>query len=249
MRDAVTDLLLGGRCVGCYTPGRLLCPGCAAALPVAARPAWPDPAPPGLVPPWTASAYDGVVRAMVLGLKEHRLPGLARPLSGLLAHAVRAAVPPGPVALVPVPSRPASVRARGHDPTYALAAGAAARLRREGYDVVAVRMLRTRPGVVDQAGLDAGARARNLAGSMACPTRSLRRLARVAPRVRVVVCDDVLTTGATAREAQRALEAVGLEVAAIATAAATARRSGVRQDSQEIPREPGTSAPLLPGAE
>ncbi|MFC6340712.1 phosphoribosyltransferase family protein, partial [Nocardioides hankookensis] len=38
------------------------------------------------------------------------------------------------------------------------------------------------------------------------------------------VCDDVVTTGVTLREAQRALEAVGLEVAAAAAVAATRRR-------------------------
>lgn len=234
MLDAVTDLLLGGHCVGCERPGRLLCTACAAALPAGARPAWPTPTPAGLVPSFAAAAYDGVVRAMVLGLKEHRMLGLARPLSDLLAGAVAAAAPPGPLVLTPVPSRRSSVRARGHDPTYTLTVGAAARLRREGYDVRAVRLLRTRPGVVDQAGLDAAARARNLAGSMACSSRALRRLAALAPRARVVICDDVLTTGATAREAQRALETVGLHVAAVVTVAATRRRT-----------KPRTSGPLL----
>ena len=77
--------------------------------------------------------------------------------------------------------------------------------------------------MADQAGLDAAGRAANLAGSMFCPTGAAAPAAP-AGGVRVVVCDDVLTTGATAREAQRALEAVGLEVAGIAAVAATRRR-------------------------
>ena len=55
-----------------------------------------------------------------------------------------------------------------------------------------------RPGVVDQAGLNAGERAANLAGSMTCPSPRLRRLGARRGRVRAVVCDDVLTTGSTA---------------------------------------------------
>jgi predicted amidophosphoribosyltransferase len=140
------------------------------------------------------------------------------------------------VLLVPVPSRPGTARDRGHDPTYALTRTAARLLRRAGYAATTTRLLVSRGGVADQAGLDAAARATNLAGSMHCPSARLRRLA--GRRLRVVVCDDVLTTGATAREAQRALEAVGLEVAGVATAAATRRRlrsgSGHR-DSSDLP--------------
>jgi predicted amidophosphoribosyltransferase len=224
LRDAITDLLLGGRCVGCAAPGRVLCVPCATALPVGGHPAWPTPAPPGLAPPFAAAAYDGVVRAMVVGHKERRLLGLGGPLGALLADAVHAGAPAGPVVLVPVPSRPASVRARGHDHTHALVERAARLLRAGGSDVIGIRMLRPRAGVVDQAGLGAAERKANLDGSMCCPAEAVRRLRSRRLRARLVVCDDVITTGATAREAQRALEAVGLEVAAVAAVAATRRR-------------------------
>lgn len=226
--DALADLVLGGRCVGCDRPGRVLCGGCADGLPPAARVAWPSPVPPGLVTPWAAGEYAGVVKAMVVGHKEHRLLSLRDPLALLLGRAVASALAAEPsfepVVLVPVPSRPSSVRARGYDPTYALTAGAGRLLVAAGLDVRVHRLLRTRPGVVDQAGLDAHARAANLAGSMCCPSPGLRRLAQGLPWASVVVCDDVLTTGATAREAQRALEAVGLRVTAVAAVAATRRR-------------------------
>lgn len=233
LRDAYADLVLGGTCVGCGRAGRLLCPACRSGLPVSAHPAWPSPVPPGLAPPFAAAAYDGTVKQLILGLKERRLLGLAGPLADLLALAVLEALHPYdagrllrevPVVLVPVPSRPSSVRSRGLDSTATVTTRAAARLRRLGLDVRPARLLRTRPGVVDQAGLDAAERAANLAGSMTCPTPALRRLARRLPHALVVVCDDVLTTGSTAREAQRALEAVGLGVSAVAAVAATQRR-------------------------
>jgi predicted amidophosphoribosyltransferase len=224
--DAARDLLLGSHCVGCAHPGRLLCRACAALLPTDAEVAWPSPTPPGMVAPYATAAYEGTVKAMVLGHKEHRLLALRRPLAMLLAHAVAGSGAAGPLVLVPVPSRRVSVRARGHDPTYSMTGAAAATLRADGADAVVWPLLRLLPGVVDQAGLDATGRAANLAGSMVCSVPALRRLARVRPRARVVVCDDVLTTGATVREAQRALETVGLTVPAAAVVAATRRRGG-----------------------
>ncbi|SFB75239.1 Predicted amidophosphoribosyltransferases [Nocardioides terrae] len=226
LRDAWADLVLGATCVGCGVAGRLLCRSCEAELPRGARLAWPSPPPAGLVAPFAAGPYDGTLKELVVGLKERRLLALRRPLGRLLAGSVATALASvdGPVALVPVPSRPSSVRQRALDSTYDVTVAAARTLRACGHDVTAVRLLRTRPGLRDQAGLSATGRAANLAGSMTCPATALARLGRRLPRARVVVCDDVVTTGATAREAQRALESVGLEVVAIAAVAATQRR-------------------------
>jgi predicted amidophosphoribosyltransferase len=226
LADATADLLLGGRCAGCRRPGRVLCPACLDSLPAGARPAWPDPVPAGLVPPWAAGEYDGVVRALVIGHKERGLLGLRDPLARLLAQAVvtAAELPAGSTVLVPVPSRPGVSRGRGHDPMGRVTTRAAGLLRRAGLDVIAMPLLRSRPGAVDQAGLGAAERAANLAGSMHCPAEALRSLAARRLRARIVVCDDVITTGVTLRESQRALETVGLEVTAVAAVAATRRR-------------------------
>jgi predicted amidophosphoribosyltransferase len=99
---------------------------------------------------------------------------------------------------------------------------------------------------VDQAGLGAEERAANLAGSMCCRTAVLRRLAARHGRASIVVCDDVLTTGSTAREAQRALEAVGLHVAGVATIAATRRRWGSARESRHGPLSDPALSPRPP---
>jgi predicted amidophosphoribosyltransferase len=200
-------------------------------LPQTAHLAYPTPTPPGLVPPYVTGEYADALRALVIAHKEDRLQALARPLGVLLAVAVAAALPDpqDPVLLVPVPSRRSAQRQRGYDPTGVMVRHAARDVRRSASRVEVAPVLRLRGPVQDQAGLGADERARNLAGSMWCPSAAVARFAGI--RARVVVCDDVLTTGATAREAQRALEAAGVGVHAIACVAATRRRQPVSRST------------------
>ena len=159
--------------------------------------------------------------------------------SELLATTVLAGLrDEGVTVLVPVPSRPAVIRARGHDPMLRVTRRAARVLGRQGAVVVVRRLLRQRDAVADQCGLGAAERAVNVAGRMSVRPGELRRLARSGEPVSAVICDDVVTTGSTAREAQRALEAAGHRVVGVATVAATRRLRDLSETAS-----PGVTGP------
>ena len=229
MLDAWLDLVLGSRCSACGEPGRALCRGCALRLPTCAEVSWPIPVPPGLVRPCSVGEYADPLKQLIIDHKEHGRLALARPLGQLLATAALGAWQaagggpwPPMLELVPVPSHPAVVRSRGHDPMLRVSRQAAGVLRRAGTRARVRQLLRVRARPGDQAGRDAGARAANVHGSFVARSRSLSGLP-------TVLLDDVITTGATLREAQRALEAAGVTPVGAATIAATRRRLPVAE--------------------
>lgn len=221
---AAGDLMIGMCCAGCAAPGLSLCDACRDALTPRPRRCLPDPCPGGLlvpepVTPWCAASYAGVTRRVLIEFKENRRDGLAERLAALLEAAVRAAMAqpsrPSGWTLVPMASRRAAVRARGYDAVLLLTRLAASRLRRGGHDVIVTRSLRHRRSVADQAGLSSRQRMLNLDGA-------LRSVVRNWPgERRVIVVDDVITTGATLSAAVRALRAAGAEVRCAAVVAAT----------------------------
>lgn len=246
MLDAFLDLTFGGACASCGEPGRVLCAACAACLPLHGVPVHPEPPPPGLAPTYAAGWYADPWRALVLAHKERRALALTRPLGAVLAGVVATALEPCTVedhvavVLVPVPSSPGAVQRRGHDPVLRMVRAAAAALAADGLRVSVRPLLAHRGAVADQAGLDASGRAANLAGQLRVVRGEHRRLARAGRPVRLVLCDDVITTGATAREAQRALADLGLPLTGIATLAATRRRTRVAGPSGRATRTEAT---------
>lgn len=222
--DSVLDLIWGSACVHCSRPGRALCADCSDALAPAPDVHWPTPVPEGLARPIASAAYDGLIRDVILATKERRQHQLVPVLAAHLAAAAAAHRLRGPVVLVPVPSRAVTVAERGLDTTAASARRAVVLLRRAGWEAAYAPLLTVRGGVVDQAGLTAPQRAANLDRAFTCPAHRLRSLAGRTPAAHILVCDDVITSGATAREAQRALEAVGLSVRGICAIAATQKR-------------------------
>jgi predicted amidophosphoribosyltransferase len=220
------DAMFPTDCAGCGRPGALTCAGCIASLSGSATVAWPRPAPAGLPPPWTVAPYDGVCRSLVIAYKERGAVGLrgvlAAPLATALLAAVRGTLPAGvggPVVVVAVPSSSRAVRERGDDIVLALARRAASIARHHGVEVTVLRALHHGRVVTDSSGLSARARAENLAGAFA-----VRRSARpFLPRARVVIVDDLMTTGTSIAEAARALRACGADVIGAATIASTRR--------------------------
>lgn len=205
-------MLLAASCPACGALGPAPCPGCRSAI----RPAPALPPPPGVDRCVALLAYDGVGREVVARLKYRNarsaLPWLAAGMAALVdAHELDA--------VTWVPTTGARRRARGFDQGRLLARAVARRL-----GVPCLPLLRRLPGP-PQTG---ASRAERLRGP--------RLVARRSPPARVLLVDDVVTTGATLTAAARALRAGGHQVRVTAVAAAR-RRSRI-----EVPREGGEPA-------
>ncbi|NTW28695.1 MAG: ComF family protein [Coriobacteriia bacterium] len=219
--ESLAELVFPTRCAGCELPGELLCRACRESLPLIDL----TGACPRCGAPWgrlvCTECWDRewkfeaalslgefeapLARAVVL----HKDAGerrLASTLGTLLAEKIGAEWPAWPGGIAFVPATREALRRRGFDHGRAIAAAVAA-----GLEVPLVpALIRTR--ALDQRLLGRDARKANAAGTFAVTASVVGR---------VLLVDDVFTTGATLDDAARALlegGAAAVRVASVARA-------------------------------
>jgi predicted amidophosphoribosyltransferase len=239
-------------CAGCGLPDVALCAACLAVLTTGTRHvamrAWPDG--PGA---WAACSYRGLAARLVVAWKDRGRFDLTPALGAALAAPLLAAAGPfaahaapggslglssgagraragdagAPVLLVPIPTAPGNRRRRGADLVRDLTAAAARAATAGGAwpgapPRVAPALTHVRR-VRDQSGLGAEARRVNIHGALSVTRRWSDRV----NGRRVVLVDDIVTTGATMAEAARALAVAGALPVGACCLCVTIRQQGV----------------------
>ncbi len=193
------DLVLPASCVCCGHPGSVWCSGCqpssvAAAVELAHGP-----------PTFAAGDYAEELRTALLHYKERGrrqlVDRLADYLTGTVDVAVRAAADLPAAALVPIPSRRSAARERGGDHIARLARQVGRHL-----NLPVLPLLQLTGPVADSAGLNPAQRRANLAGRLRAQSPPDQG---IACQTQLILLDDVVTTGATLAEADRALGEAG----------------------------------------
>lgn len=219
----LADLTLGRACAGCSLPGTHLCAECAeAAMPQVTTHQhleFPEVMAGLRLPIMRALTYSGSTRHMIYRFKDHGdfslRPHLSYALAAALIQLVDQLDRPRYLA-TPIPSRSRSIRKRGFCPITQLTDEAIRRftstpVRLTRHDLLRdVRTLRSDKslGTADRALVAGGA----------------FRLTATPPLLPVIVVDDVVTSGATMREAIATLLHEGVHVVGGVALAATPRR-------------------------
>jgi ComF family protein len=209
MLEVLLNALVPPRCLACGAAGADVCAACRRRLPFLTGPLCERcglPQPCGRRCPaalyafdaaYAPVAHDGPAKDLVHALKFHH----GRRAAATMAAQIAANAPPGLLGagsvLVPAPAHPSRANARGYDQAVVLAAALG---RRTGLPVQ--RLLRRR-----------GPATRQLGASRARRTEAgrIKIVARSAAPQRVIVVDDVHTTGATLDACARALRVAGAQ--------------------------------------
>lgn len=225
LHGALLDALavvLPVQCAGCGTADRAVCAECRAEMLPSPHTQQLECDVLGGLTVTSALRYQGVVRSVVLALKEHGRTDTSAVFAPAMRHTLHAAVAiaarehgrqvESRLEAVAVPSSPSALRRRGFDPVAVLCSRSGIRR---------ARVLRHVRSSAVQKSLGRSERHSNRAFTLAARGRVDRGL-----RGRYfLIVDDIVTTGATLAEAARAITAAGGTVCGALTLAWTPLRT------------------------
>ena len=200
---SLQEIIFPVRCLGCSALGLEICSQCRSKWNPHIYRSWSRTAP--HFPIFSSIQYSTVASKVLLAAKESNI----KLADDLLVQALQrsfhfCAKERGVGVFVPIPSRHAVARSRGRQFITELSLRLS-----KGTGIETIEMLSHIRKVRDQSSLDAKQRLVNIEGSM----KSLRYLSE-----KVILVDDLVTTGATIHEGARALRENGIEVIAAVTA-------------------------------
>lgn len=220
--NALADLFFPPQCLGCHNPlpatiPPLFCPACQAQLPWIRPPlctccGTPFRAggnhlcsacltrPPSFILARSLFRYEEPIRSAFLGLKFKKDLAFAPSLAMLCSHSVLRTDFSEPDCIVPVPLHPLRLRERGFNQAVLLAHACFPQWRRRVAPLALVRQVYT----PSQSSLDGRARRRNLRGAF-----KVADSARLVGK-KVLLVDDVFTTGTTVEVCAKALKEAGV---------------------------------------
>ena len=204
-------LLFPTRCFGCRDLGYSICSNC--------RKLWNPHIYKSTIVDlavYSAIPYSPVAKNILLAAKEQSIKSADQLVRSAMAASLQVLFQKYPnSALVPIPSAPASNRRRGRDFINEMAIFVA-----KDMGVGVLQLLEQQRLVRDQSKLNIASRRENLAMALSIKPQ----LGGNYSSESVVILDDLVTTGSTINEANRALTKAGFKVQAAATACVALRR-------------------------